>query len=224
MKQVYNQDYQQLANWNDLPFVEVKTLQSSYFQGYNKKVLLEICAKESIYISFLYQRSTFLLKEIPFLRVFSKNSINPAVLVDILSSVDFYKGQPVDLNADYGFNQLSEIAIKALSPGINDPGTAVLALQSLSDLLSFRIYNNLQEIETDVNGTDRLYIPNSTFEELFKYCIYPIWNYGKKDQYIQFTLNEMINQLKIVDLRKKQVKVFSDFNKLMQLQNVEKMH
>jgi uncharacterized membrane protein len=224
MKQGYNQDYQRSVKWNDLPFVEVKTVESNYFQGYNKKVMLEICAKESIYISFLYQRSTFLLKEIPLLRVFSKNPIDPEVLLNIAAAVDFYKGQPIDLNADYGFKQLSEIAIKALSPGINDPGTAVLALQSLSDLLSFRLYNNCQEIKTDANGTDRLYIPNSTFEELFKYCIYPIWNYGTKDQYIQLAFIEMIKQLKIIDFRKSQVKVFNDFNELMKLQNVDKIY
>ena len=145
MQQEYNQDPQQLVTWDELPFVKIKTLNSNYFQGYNKKMLLEICEEQDLYITFLYPKSTYLLKEIPLLKVFSKNPIDPAVLLDIGSATDFYNGQPIDLNADYGFKQLSEIAIKALSPGINDPGTAVLALHSLSDLLSYRLYNNYQK-------------------------------------------------------------------------------
>ncbi|SHG87574.1 Uncharacterized membrane protein [Flavobacterium micromati] len=217
MQEEYNQDKQQISSWKELPYVEIKTPKSNNFQGYNKTFLLEICAKEDLYIDFLYPKSTYLLRDIPLLRVFSTNPIDPKVLLDIASVIDFYSGQPIDLNADYGFKQLAEIAIKALSPGINDPGTAVLALHSLSDLLAFRLYNNCQDIKTDTSGIARLYIPNSTFEDLFKCCIYPIWNYGKKDQYIQLALIEMINQLKIIDFKKSQVKIFDDFCEIMKL-------
>jgi uncharacterized membrane protein len=217
MQQEYNQDPQQTVTWNELPFVQINTLKSNYFQGYNKKILLEICEKKDLYITFLYPKSSYLLKEVPLLRVFSKNPIDPGVLLDIASATDFYNGQPIDLNADYGFKQLSEIAIKALSPGINDPGTAVLALYSLADLLSFRLYNNCQKIATDSQGETRVFIPNSSFEELFKNCINPIWKYGKQDQYIQIALRDVIEQLKIVDFRKSQGKLFEDFNKLIAL-------
>jgi uncharacterized membrane protein len=34
-----------------------------------------------------------------------------------------------------------EIAIKALSPGINDPGTATISLQALGELLAYRLHH-----------------------------------------------------------------------------------
>ena len=40
-------------------------------------------------------------------------------------------GQEIDKSYTYSLNQLMEIAIKALSPGINDPGTAVISLQAI---------------------------------------------------------------------------------------------
>jgi uncharacterized membrane protein len=45
--------------------------------------------------------------------------------------INIGKGQEISTSFYYGFRQLMEIAIKALSPGINDPGTATIALQCL---------------------------------------------------------------------------------------------
>ncbi|HLL41934.1 MAG TPA: DUF2254 family protein, partial [Segetibacter sp.] len=39
-----------------------------------------------------------------------------------------------EYQSDYGFRQSMQIAIKALSPGINNPGTATICLHELGDL------------------------------------------------------------------------------------------
>ena len=222
LQEEYNQDSQLTVTWSELPFVQIKTIHSNYFQGFSEKTLLDICSKENLYISFLHQKGSFLLKDIPLLNVYSKNPVKPSILLDIAAANDFYNGQPIDLNADYGFKQLAEIAIKALSPGINDPGTAVLALHSLADLLAYRLYNNYQNIKIDANGDTRIYIPNSSFIELFNYCIYPIWKYGKKDPYIQSTIKEIVRQLRIVDFKNSQAKDFSDLSELINIETNKK--
>ena len=222
LQEEYNQDSQLTVTWSELPFVQIKTIHSNYFQGFSEKTLLDICSKENLYISFLHQKGSFLLKDIPLLNVYSKNPVKPSILLDIAAANDFYNGQPIDLNADYGFKQLAEIAIKALSPGINDPGTAVLALHSLADLLAYRLYNNYQNIKIDANGDARIYIPNSSFIELFNYCIYPIWKYGKKDPYIQSTIKEIVRQLRIVDFKNSQAKDFSDLSELINIETNKK--
>ncbi len=54
------------------------------------------------------------------MKVYGAGLIDEDCRKELLSATDFFKGQPIDKNADYGFNQLAEVAIKALSPGIND--------------------------------------------------------------------------------------------------------
>ena len=144
--------------------------------------------------------------------------VSKEILDNISSTIDFYSGQPIDRNADYGFRQLAEIAIKALSPGINDPGTAIGALNALSDLFSYRLYCGLPEIIKDAEKITRIYAPASSFEQLFEKCIYPIWNYGKKDQYIQTGLLHIIAQLQIVDTKKLYSKLFDDLSAKIQLE------
>ncbi|MEO9005283.1 MAG: DUF2254 family protein, partial [Ginsengibacter sp.] len=90
-------------------------------------------------------------------------------------------------------------AIKALSPGINDPGTAVISVHALSDIFEYKLYHNLPSVKIDKDGVKRIYVPSSSFSDLFEKCILPIWNYGKNDEYIQDELIMMANQLKAAD-------------------------
>ena len=204
--------------WQDLPFRIIKVNASNYFQSTNQKKMLEIATSENLHISILQPLSSYLLKDTPLIKVYSKSAIKEEVLKEISMAMDFYSGQPIDRNADYGFRQLAEIAIKALSPGINDPGTAIGALYALSDLFSYRLYCSLPEITKDAEKITRIYAPASSFEQLFEKCIYPIWNYGKKDQYIQTGLLHIIEQLKIVDTKKLYSKLFDNLSAKIQLE------
>lgn len=188
-------------DWLSLPYVEIKAHESNYFQSFNEKKLLDISAKENLHISFLHKQGTFLVKGTSFIKVYSLKNIDNECINNIVTSTDFYSGQPIDRNPDYGFIQLAEIAIKALSPGINDPGTAVIALNALSDIFCYKLYCNLSELIIDSENTGRIQIPSSSFKDLFEKCIHPIWNYGKNDQYIQDTLLHFLNQLKAVDVK-----------------------
>ena len=199
MLKIFIENKDEKIEWIDLPFVEIKAYESNYFQSFNKAKLLEISARENLYINFLYKQTSFLIKGTPFIRVYSKNTVDNLILEEIASETDFYTGQPIDLNPDYGFKQLSEIAIKALSPAINDPDTAVISLYSLSDLFSVKLYANPPDLLIDHKKVTRIHIPSSSFKELFENCIHPIWNYGKKDDYIQIALLNIVEQLKALD-------------------------
>ena len=204
--------------WIDLPFFEIKAYESNYFQDFNQSKLLEIVTKENLYVSFLYEQATFLLKGTPFIRVYSKDNIDDECLYNIAATTDFFSGQPIDRNADFGFMQLAEIAIKALSPGINDPGTAVLAINALSDLFSRKLYCNLPALKMDSKGIARISIPTSSFKDLFEKCIYPIWNYGKNDEYVQLALLHTIGQLKDADDKNWHSETFDTLSSKIQMQ------
>ncbi len=196
------------VSWSHLPFVEIRADESNYFQGFNEKRLLKIASKKNLYICFLYKQATYLIKGVVFMKVYGTGLVNDECKNDLLSAIDFFKGQPIDRNADYGFNQLAEVAIKALSPGINDPGTAVISLHALSDVFAYKLFHNLPSIRLDNEGVKRIYIPCSSFDDMFEKCIHPIWNYGKKDEYIQNELIHLVKQLKTADHKKLHTEVF----------------
>jgi len=205
-------------SWSHLPFIEIRSDESNYFQGFNEKKLLKIACEKNLCISFLYKQATYLIKGIVFMKVYGTGLFDDECKHDLLSATDFFKGQPIDRNADYGFNQLTEVAIKALSPGINDPGTAVISLHSLSDLFAYKLYHNLPSVRIDNEGVKRIYIPCSSFDDMFEKCIHPIWNYGKNDEYIQKEITHMLKQLIAADHKKLYTVVFDNLMKEIEKQ------
>lgn len=187
--------------WFNLPSKIIRAQKSDYFQGFNEKRLLELTKKHQVKVSFLISPGQFVIKGTACMKVHSNEIITDEALKEISDCADFYIGQPIDRNPDYGFRQLSEVAIKALSPGINDPGTAVLAMHALFALFDYRLYQQLPQLIEDSDKKAVIYLPTSGFVELFERCLQPIWNYGKDDGAIQSTFLDMLTQLKTQDDR-----------------------
>ncbi|MUV04376.1 DUF2254 domain-containing protein [Flavobacterium rakeshii] len=191
--------------------INIAMPQSGYFQGFDTENLLKIAMENNLVIHFCCKRSSFLLKDIAVMEVFTESHITTEMTEKIIATVDLYNGQPIELNADYGCLQLSEVAIKALSPGINDPATAVLSLNALVNVLASRLYSKLPEVYTDKENMPRLYCPSSGFKEMFETCVIPIWNYGKNDQFIQEALLNAIVLLKQRDIKNSYEDLFDKF-------------
>ena len=190
---------QENMTWEHLPFTEIKTQQSNHFQSFKTKDLLELASDENLFITFLYPQGTFLIKGSVFMKVYSEKTVLDECKSKITEHIDFYNGQPIAVNANYGFNQLAEIALKALSPGINDPGTAIIALQAITSLLQFRLNHHQPVLSIDKGKVPRIHTPVISFDAVFNHCFTAIWNYGKNDQYIQKEMLFLIIQLKNAD-------------------------
>ncbi len=87
----------------------------------------------------------------------------------------------VGQNYYFGFTQLSEVAVKALSPGINDPGIACLCIRYLTDLLVVLYGRKEKSVYRDKAGKVRLVVNRIGYGELLNRCITPIRQYGAKD-------------------------------------------
>lgn len=184
---------------------------SDFFQGFDKNALIGLAVEFDGKIQFLRPTGSFLLKGIPLLHFFGGRKLSKADKTRIADTIDFYKGQPIDESHFFGFHQLAEVAIKALSPGINDPETAVLAINALTELFLFRMENMIKTVFADNEGNARIKCCEWDFESLFLECFQPIWEYGKKDFYIQNALLDVIGQLKGNDTSKKHAHLFEAF-------------
>ncbi|MDQ2719079.1 MAG: DUF2254 domain-containing protein [Bacteroidota bacterium] len=184
---------------------------SGYYQGFDKKQLIEFACRHSGIIQFIHPKGTYLLKGESLLIFYSYTKLFEKETNDLLDLVNFYNGHPIEETPYYGFHQLAEVAIKALSPAINDPETAVLSIHALSDLFLFRIHNYITDAFTDDELTVRIHTTEWGFEDLFRECFYPIWNYGKKDRYIQKALKEMAQGLILADTQLKYTGFVTDF-------------
>ena len=82
----------------------------------------------------------------------------------------------------YGFRQLADVAVRALSPGINDPTTAVHVLGYLSSLLCSLVDTDTRDrVLADDEGAARVVLALPEFSSLLDLSVRQIRHYGLGD-------------------------------------------
>jgi uncharacterized membrane protein len=165
--------------------------------GFLQEVRIKHIVKVAIKHDMVIRLHGYLTNYIESRRPLFHSNVPPETLSEsdknlVYNSIIFYHKESVKANYAYGFTQLSEVAVKALSPGINDPGIARLCVQYLSDMFIELYYIKDKTVFTDAEGRIRLIIDKISFDELFNACITPIRQYGKKDLSIVRALLELI--------------------------------
>jgi uncharacterized membrane protein len=90
-----------------------------------------------------------------------------------------------------------EVAVKALSPGINDPGTARLCLHQLTELLCRRLEFHPCNTLTDQQGKRRVIWQTERFDSLLYRLVNPILHYDKDDVSIGLALLKSLKTLSL---------------------------
>lgn len=86
------------------------------------------------------------------------------------------------LDLTFGLQQLTDIAVKALSPGINDPTTAAQAVEKLATVLVELADHPLgADLREDADGQVRAAVPRPTFGDHLALVTAPIRRYSRDE-------------------------------------------
>jgi uncharacterized membrane protein len=98
----------------------------------------------------------------------------------------------------FGFRQLVDIAIRALSPAVNDPTTAVQAIDRLGDLLAETgCRPDPTGLRVDSNGVTRVKRQLRNFEDLLALSITEIIRYGADSPQVVRRLRAVFDELEL---------------------------
>ena len=96
----------------------------------------------------------------------------------------------------FAFRVIVDVAIKALSKAINDPTTAVLAIDQLHRLLRLVGRRHLRDdAVSDADGTLRLILPTPNWEDFVKLAFSEIRLYGADNFQVARRLRALIENL-----------------------------
>ena len=90
--------------------------------------------------------------------------------------------------------KLSEVGLRAISPGINDPNTARHALRQIGDLL--RNFAMLPDGSLLIGGEGSVIVKRVTFSELLYETFYQLRHYGQEDISVLATMLESLESAK----------------------------
>ena len=157
---------------------EYKTDKSGYFQDFTRDYLLNFSKEKNTRLSILPVQGMFVLRGIPVIR--SEKELTDDELKEIFGHFHFTRGELVHDNYVLAFKQITEVIVKAMSPGINDPGTALNAIDYLSELLQMRMQLSDESYVAD-EGKIHINLRAVNFEELLYNILASLRTYCKHD-------------------------------------------
>lgn len=174
-------------------FFLVKAWNSGYFDTVTEPQFKNGSGRIGLKTRLLKDQGMYLLKGDPFLEI--NKHMNKEIRELLEENIILRHQERVEENFIYGFKHLTEVAVKALSPGINDPGTAIQAINYLLDLLCRLQELRGQKVVKQDDGTAALIFNPIPFEKIFYMCTASIRAYSSKDVTVQSRLVELISKI-----------------------------
>lgn len=178
---------------------------SGYFNEVQHGKLKRILADKDSKLRINIAKGDFIPKGYPYISI-SNSNYSEEQKIKIRESIVLEEEEHYKEHFNFGFKQITEIASKALSPGINDPGTASKAINLLTVLLIIRMKSPDHDIIRDDDGNERIIIKEKSFSELMTKKIGTLREYGKRDIFVMIELMDLIKDLYYADKEKQHQK------------------
>ncbi|MDP9443909.1 MAG: DUF2254 domain-containing protein [Actinomycetota bacterium] len=117
----------------------------------------------------------------------------------VRSALRLGRDRTMQQDVAFGLRQLVDIAERALSPGVNDPTTAVQVLDQLHDLTRrLATQPDPSPARAGADGTVRLVMPQRGFAELLDLALDEILDYGGESRQVRRRVAAMLDDLESV--------------------------
>ncbi|KAB8138682.1 DUF2254 domain-containing protein [Gracilibacillus oryzae] len=169
----------------------LKLKKSGYVQDINWDLLVEWAKTNNAVIEMDIQVGDYVQKNISILAIYTDNKLDS---YDNLTEFIFIGNERTDLqDVEFTIQKLVEIALRAISPAINDPHTAINSLYRIGSLLT-DVANINQNGTYIIDNRKQLRIVKriKTFSNYLFKSFYQIRHYGKNDLSIIYSMIEVL--------------------------------
>jgi uncharacterized membrane protein len=166
---------------------------NGYFKELNSSLLNQLLSKHQLRMTLQVHRGFFVMAGHPLFKL--DREVEDPICQELLDCFDFFIEEYVGSHYFFGCKQISEIAVKALSPGINDPGTAIKAIDLLSVLLAQRQALPDWDVAPLHDQPPRLFYHELPFTQLLLLIYGPIRSYAAGDAQVLCALLQAFKTL-----------------------------
>jgi len=175
-------------------------------QAVDAAALVNLAKESGGVIEVLAAVGDTVLQSMPLLHVLgARRSIDERKL---RNAIELGEERTFEQDPKYALRLLVDIAIKALSPAVNDPTTAVQALDQIGDLL-LRLGQRHLEIGAyrDSNGNLRLVVPFPTWDDLLQLAFHEILFCGATSVQVMRRMNALVADLALAVPKERRPKI-----------------
>ncbi|WP_290796327.1 DUF2254 domain-containing protein [Halomonas sp.] len=191
---------------------KIRSSRTGHIQSVDFAKLTELAATIDGVIHLNFSPGDFTLADFPLFYVDAPTEPDRDWADQALAQLSYGEGEAIEGIHVHGLTQLMEVAVKSLSPGINDPGTARLCINQLTDLLRLRMDFAPCNAILDDQEQLRVSWPAESFENLLYRVLTPILHYGRDDVTIGLSLLKAVKSLSLYasDADRQLLQVYAD--------------
>jgi uncharacterized membrane protein len=155
------------AALDDTQGFPVRALESGYIQAIDPEYMLTLARDENLVIRLLHKPGHFVTRGMVFALVWPQSRVDEKLEEQLGKAIRIGNQRTPTQDVECAVNQLVEMAVRAMSPAINDPFTAITCLDHLGNGLAQFVQQGGESLNTyDKSGQLRLVFEPVTFSEL----------------------------------------------------------
>jgi len=171
----------------------IQATSSKYIQAIDTDQLMQIAIKENLLLQIQKRPGDFVVQGSPLAMVYPADAVRKKLPEQINSAFVLGSQRTDQQDIEFSINQLVEIASRALSPGINDPFTAVRCVDQLSAALCHLAQKEIPSpYRYDDRDKLRVIAEPVTFTDVLDAAFNQIRQYGQTSVAVTMRLLEAI--------------------------------
>jgi uncharacterized membrane protein len=160
---------------------------AGYLQLVDYDGLASIAREHAVVVHLTVEPGDFVARGAELARL-SGRDLATAAVDGCASSFDLGATRTMQQDAAFGFRQLVDIALKAISPAVNDPSTAATCIDRIGALLAEAARRRPGPLVISDRGAVRVVAPQPSFSELADLAFNQLRQYGRGDLSVSIRL------------------------------------
>lgn len=189
------QESSSLTKKENFASIEIRSEKSGYLSSIDLDALVSLFEDNEGYLSIESKIGEYISESAVICTLHLKNTIDESTKENALSYFILQDKKIETTDYRYNITKLFEIALRAISPGINDPNTAIHCINKLGMLLFPFAKEDNYHIEKAQNNKFRIYYSSYSFQEDLHAFYLPLIHYGKEDLQVLIAILKSLNLL-----------------------------
>jgi uncharacterized membrane protein len=181
-------------------WAEVLSSRTGYIQAVDERLLIEWAKKNEVVVEMVCGIGAFIAKGAPLLKVHGRAELEESPADELNGAFTINKARTVEQDPEYGIRQMVDVALKALSPGINDTTSAATALDYLGALIFHLGERHIPPLERCEKEELRLVACGASYQSMVDESFHEIRQHAAKNVAIYVKLLDAIGKASRPDL------------------------